>query len=331
MRTRSVATVAGPLALTLVLGACGGGSDDAGTTAGDEPAAEAAPDQAQRAFGGEEEAARGDLDDTRDGSASTTDRPGFSAASQDISIQSLRKVIRDADISIVVEDTDRAFTQIRQLANRSGGYIASADLQQLHEREGDEPQLFGTVVLRVPSSGLDDVLGELERLAVKVTSKSLSSDDVTDEYVDLEARLTNLRALESELQELLAEVRQAGDPDPDDLFVVFERIRQVRDEIERIQGRLRMLDELVDLSTVTVRLAPSSDPQVLTTARGPWEPGQIVAEAASALVAAVQGVANVAIWLGIFVLPVLAMLAFPAVAALLGYRWWRRKGEATAA
>lgn len=329
MRTRSVAMIAATLAGALVLGACAGGadSDEASSEPGAAPAQGGVDGGADGEFGvGEEAAAEGD--DSVVGTGSSADRPGFSAAGQDISIQALRKVIRDANISIVVEDTNRAFDQIRQLAVRSGGYVASADLSQVDGRDDDEPQLFGTVVLRVPSSGLDDVLGQLERLAVKVTSKSLSSDDVTEEYVDLEARLTNLRALEAELQELLAEVRQAGDPDPEDLFVVFERIRQVRDEIERIQGRLRMLDELIDLSTVTVHLAPSSDPSVLTAIRSPWDPGRIVAEATAALLATAQGIANVVIWLGIFVLPVVAILAFPAAALALGFRRWRRRSEA---
>lgn len=322
MRTRSVAMTAGAMTLALVLGACAGGGDDAQS----EPAAAPGQGAARDVAGDEHERADGDVGEE---AAEGDDGIGFSAAGQDISVQALRKVIRDANISILVEDTNRAFDQIRRLAVRSGGYVASADLSQVDGRGGDD-ELWGTIVLRVPSSGLDDVLGQLERLAVKVTSKSLSSDDVTDEYVDLEARLTNLRALESELRELLAEVRQAGDPDPEDLFVVFERIRQTRDEIERIQGRLRMLDELIDLSTVTVHLAPSSDPSVLSTLRGPWDPGRIVAEATGALLATAQGIANVVIWLGIFVLPVLVILAFPTAALLLGLRRWRRRGEAPA-
>lgn len=310
--------IVGTLAAVLVLGACAGGGDGASTAEGDAdlgvtgvaPAVdgEAPAPEAEPAADGE--GAQGEP---------AGDRAGLTGAGADISESSLRKRIRRAEVDLAVEDGPRAFAEIRALTERSGGFVDGADLTRPDDGEG----FTGTIVIRVPADGLDDVVDAITALAVEEPNVHLSTEDVTEEFIDLEARLKNLRILEAELQELLAEVRAADDPDPAQLFTVFERLRQVRDEIEQIEGRRRLLEEQVSLSTVTIHLRQQPDAAAVPS--DPWRPGQVLAEATSVLVTALRGIANVAIWIGVVALPIGLVVGAPVALAA----WARRRTRGT--
>lgn len=299
--------ITGVLTGVLLLAGCASGDDSTADTA-----AEPARVDGQAA---QEAAADGAAED--DAAASAGGEAGFTGAGSDISESVLRKRIRRAEIDLVVEDGAAAFADIRSLAQRSGGFVDSADLT-----EPDEGAR-GTVVIRVPAEGLDDVLAELAALGVEEPATRISTEDVTEEFIDLDARLKNLRVLEAELQELLAEVRGSGDPEPAQLFTVFDRLRQVRDEIEQIEGRRRLLQDQVSLSKVTIHLEERG--QAAAVPGDPWRPGDVAAQATAALLTAARAVANVAIWVGIVVVPVALMLVLPVLAAVGIRRWWQRR------
>ncbi len=105
----------------------------------------------------------------------------------------------------------------------------------------------------------------------------VGTQDVTEEYVDVEARLTNLEALETELRALLAEVRQDAAGKPAALLQVYDEIGCTREEIELIAGRQRLLDDLVALATITVTVKPS--PIVAPVVDEGWQPEATVREA----------------------------------------------------
>ncbi len=236
-----------------------------------------------------------------------------------------RKVIREASLDLVVEDTERAFDRITTLVERAGGFVAEASLTRFETEEDAQPHVF--VTLRIPADRLTSTLTEIEQLG-EVQSKNLGSQDVTAEYVDIEAQLQNLRAFEVELRELLTEVRRRDDATPEDLLAVFERIRQARDEIERLQGRQELLDDLVDLATVQVSLTPSEATEPLVEE---WEPAAVVRRALRATVRALQGIVNGLIWAVLYLLPVLVVLAVPVGLVLwLVVRRRRRRVPPTA-
>ncbi len=318
-RMRASKVIAGAMAGMLLLGACAGGGDSGVETAAEPMRAEGGGQGAAEVA--EERAAVGDA---ADGAAvGGEDRvAGLTGAGSQISESVLRKRIRRAEIDLVVEDGGEAFADIRALARRSGGYVDSVDLTESEDREGRR----GTIVIRVPADGLDDVLTELAALAIEEPATRISTEDVTEEFIDLEARLKNLRVLEAELQELLAEVRESGDPDPNQLFTVFERLRQVRDEIEQIEGRRRLLEDQVALSKVTIHMEERTPAAAVP--EDPWRPGEVATEATSALLSSARAIANVAIWVGIVVVPVALAVALPVVAVVALRRRWGR-GEPT--
>jgi hypothetical protein len=228
-----------------------------------------------------------------------------------------RRVIRTAEIELLVDDPDTAADDVMAVADRAGGFVATTDLR----RDTDEV-LRGTIVLRVPSQDLLEVLADLEELAVSAPVSRIDERDVTTETADLEARRTNLTAYEQELRTLLADVRESTGS-PDDLLRIFERIREVRAEIDQIEGRLESLSDQVQLATVTVRLDPVGT--ALPVADPSWQPAATFHEALGVAARGLSRLVDGAIWLGVGVLPVAAAVVLPVGALALAWRRLRRQ------
>lgn len=220
-----------------------------------------------------------------------------------------RKIIGTANIDLVVSDTDAAVMAITRLATEGGGYVADSSFYRT--AFGDETALQGNMTLRVPALLLDDMLAQLAALAVDVTSQSLTRDDVTDQYTDLSARLRNLEATEGELRQLLSEVRAKPEANAEDILVVHRNLMDIRGQIEQVQGRITMLDNLAALSTIHLSLRP--DVSALPIVEAKWQPGATVANALRSLVASMQALGDAAIWLTIYVLPIFLLLLLPVV------------------
>src|SRR5690606_24092178 len=138
-----------------------------------------------------------------------------------------RKVIHRARISIESEDTRATERAIRDLVAEAGGFIQSAEVSDPLEPD-DQPEIH--MVVRIPAGDLDSALTRVGALATRVVSQSQEGRDVTEEYVDVEARIANLELLETELRELLADVRRNPEADPQKLLQVFNEISRVRGE-----------------------------------------------------------------------------------------------------
>ncbi|MFO7961220.1 MAG: DUF4349 domain-containing protein, partial [Nitriliruptoraceae bacterium] len=138
----------------------------------------------------------------------------------------------------------------------------------------------------------------------------------------LEAELTNLEAYETELRELLTEVREGG-ADTEDLLQVFDRLNAVRGQIDQVEARRTQLTDQVAMSTINLRLSP-------TASTGPvadpgWDPAGTARAALATTVRALTDLADSLIRIGLTVLPVTLVLAAPVLlVALLLRRWWRR-------
>ena len=302
-RARTARFTAAALLGTLLVGCSGdeGATADSGMEAVEEVEADAMGPTDVEASGGE--AASGDT---------PTVLPVAAAFG--------RRVIRTATVELQDADPGVVADEVTRVVERAGGFVATADL-----RRDDDGVLSGTVTVRVPSERLEATLDELEGLADNAPLRRIEERDVTVESADLGAQLRNLEAFETELRRLLTEV-EAASPGAEDLLRVFERIREVRAEIDRIRGRLEVLDDQVALATITVRLTPTAA-AVPVTDPG-WAPGETVRAALAAGARALTAVADAAIWLSLAVLPVLAALALPVAA---GWLLWRRRSAAPGA
>ncbi len=166
-------------------------------------------------------------------------------------------VIRNGALNMVVSSPASAVERIQQIiADTPGAFIANAEVRQAGDR------VPTTLVLRVPAESFDAALAALRGLAQEVLAEQVTARDVTEEFTDVDARLRNLQAAEIQL---LALVEQATDVE--DLLQIERRMAEVRGEIERLQGRLNVLEDRIALATITVSLhAPPDLTVTLSTA-----------------------------------------------------------------
>lgn len=153
-------------------------------------------------------------------------------------------IIRHASLSIVVRDYNAARNEVDRIARSVNGYIG--DLTAVGAR-GEAPSLRGT--LRVPSTRLDEAIAALKRLG-DVQQESLGSDDVTQQWTDLEARLANARASEARLKDVL----QNRTGRLSDVLEVEREIARVRGEIEQMEAQRKSLDNAITYAVVRVEL-----------------------------------------------------------------------------
>lgn len=214
-----------------------------------------------------------------------------------------RLVIRNANLTIVVEDPAASAGKIAELAEAFDGFVVNSNVYQTTFAEG----IFATqasITIRVPAERLDEALDQIKQDVVEVRSENISGQDVTQEYTDLESRLRNLEAAEEELREIMGSLTKA-----EDVLNVYQNLRQVREEIEVIKGRMQYFEQSARLSAITIDLLPDVVSQPLQI--GKWQPQGTAKAALEALISALQFLANAAIWLIIFALPVLALLSIP--------------------
>ncbi len=214
-------------------------------------------------------------------------------------------LIRTAQASVEVTALDTGVAGVRALAQRVGGYVADVSVQDGH----DQPHA-ATLEVRMPAARFDDALAALRSLG-NVESVNVSTADVGEEYVDVNARMDNARKLEERLIGLLA--TRTGKLR--DVLDVERELSRVREEIERYEGRLRYLRTRAAVSTISVTV---------------HEPIPVVGERGSASVLAEafrQAWRNFVSFIaqGIAALGVLVPLAVLAAGALLGARRWLTK------
>ena len=154
-----------------------------------------------------------------------------------------RMIVRTGEMSLVVTDVPVALDQIAELAEDLGGYVVSSKRWQERER------FIGAITIRVPAEDFGDVIWALRGLAVDVTSEDTSSQDVTEEYVDLRAKLDNLEATEEQLLRLMEKAETV-----EDILNVQRELSKTRGEIEQTKGRMQYLERTSATSLIEVRL-----------------------------------------------------------------------------
>ena len=155
-----------------------------------------------------------------------------------------RIIVRTVDMQLVVDNVAQELDNIASLAREFGGWVVSSDRSQKHN---------GFISFRVPADKLDDAILQLRRLSVEVDAETTTSRDVTDEYVDLTARLKNLQATEEVLLKLLDRAEKV-----EDALSVQRELTVVQEGVERLQGRIKFLEQTAAFSLINVglRLAP---------------------------------------------------------------------------
>ncbi|HEX5415509.1 MAG TPA: DUF4349 domain-containing protein [Chloroflexota bacterium] len=216
------------LVLGLILAACG--AENGGSTAPTVPSAGAPAAPAPGAK-------------PQSGSGTTSSATSGSAAAPE------RMVVRNGQIALQVKDVGGSVAAITQLAEANGGYVRSSQIDTVQRDDQDVPE--GRVTIAVRADSYDAVMGRLRGMATKVDSESSTAQDVTDQYVDLDANLRNLQASEDQLLKLMDKAQTVND-----ILAVQQQLTTVRGQIQQLQAQKQLLDRQIALSTIQVTLQP---------------------------------------------------------------------------
>lgn len=174
-----------------------------------------------------------------------------------------RKVIHQAQLELKVKNLEKAQMKIENKAAEYGGYVVESNVY----RE-DEELVEGTITVRVPEAHFQDFLTDSEGEASKVVRRNVTGQDVTEQYVDLKARLKSKRAVEERLLAFMKDAEKT-----EDLLKISSDLAVVQEEIEQLTGQMKYLENQTSYSTVTITLSqdrivvPGIDNKELNT----WE------------------------------------------------------------
>jgi uncharacterized protein DUF4349 len=232
-----------------------------------------------------------------------------------------RLVIKNAILQIVVPNPQDSLATIGKMAEDMGGWVVTSSAYQTKTRSG-VTVTQATTTIRVPSQRLSEALQRIKDGAESVQTETVSGQDVTQDYVDLQSKLTNLEAAETQLRKIMDSATKT-----DDVLVVYRELVQVRGDIEVTKGRMKYYEQSAAFSSIQLTLIPTEQEKPLEIAG--WSPLEAVKGAFAALVNTLQGVVNVLIWLAVLVTPLLIVFGIPALLIVRALR--RRAPKATAA
>jgi len=159
-----------------------------------------------------------------------------------------QKIIRNGSMNISVKDALKAKAVVDGILAKHKAYIGNEQL------DNNDYQTSYHIQIRIPAAYMDALIADLDALEGTVTYKSINARDVTEEYIDLETRLTNKRSYLDQYRQLLKTARTI-----EDILKVREQIRVLEEEIESAEGRLKYLSNQVDLSTLDLTLTEQKD------------------------------------------------------------------------
>src|ERR1041385_121806 len=176
-------------------------------------------------------------------SLNDVDREGSTAEAAD------RKIIRNADITIEVPSTVEAQHQVTSIAESHDGFVVTSEAKQRESNDPAQRTLEIKLVVRVPSNQFGRAFDEIKKLAGNTPAEQVTSQDVTEDFIDLEARIKTQKALEVQFLEIMRQANKI-----EDALEVQRQIAEVRTEIEKLEGRKRFLENRSSLSTINVNI-----------------------------------------------------------------------------
>ncbi|MCE7994607.1 MAG: DUF4349 domain-containing protein [Roseivirga sp.] len=152
-----------------------------------------------------------------------------------------RKLIKNGSLEFETGDLQKTMSSIQRAAQSAGGYLSNEHSTTLHN------QIWNTITVRVPSSEFDHFIKAVSRGVEKFDKREIESQDVTEEFVDLQARIKAKKKLEQRFHEILKTANTVKD-----ILEVEAEAGKIREEIERAEGRLKFLKNQTAMSTIKI-------------------------------------------------------------------------------
>ncbi len=212
-------------------------------------------------------------------------------------------VVKNAQMDLLVEDTDRFIDQTTQMLSAEGGYLISS---QTWQTDGYK---YATLELGIPSGRFEAVLTRVRSLSMQVIRENATGQDVTSAYVDLQSRQTNLEATSARVRDFLKDAKTT-----EDSLRINQQLSDLEAQIEQVKGQMHYYEGRSAFSTLTLSLTPlqvtpeaTLTPTPMPPAR--WNPGKTFDQASGMLIDSAQTIIDGLIWLVVGLGPYLLILA----------------------
>jgi len=157
--------------------------------------------------------------------------------------QDIRKIIKTASVRMELKNYDESLKNIKADIKKFAAYVASEnEINDLYNKTN-------TIIIRVPKQSFDTLINSLVQYAERLNQRSINLQDVTEEFVDVKARLTNKKQVEAHYLEILKQAKSVNE-----ILNVEEHLRKIREEIEAKEARLKYLSNQVGFSTITLSI-----------------------------------------------------------------------------
>jgi hypothetical protein len=213
-----------------------------------------------------------------------------------------RKIIRNADITMEVASTTDAQHRVTQIAESHGGFVVTSEAKQRENIDPSKRTVDIKLVVRVPATRFGVVFDEIKQLAGNLPEANVTGQDVTEDFIDLEARIKTQKALEFQFLEIMKQARNVNDA-----LEIQRQIADVRTDIEKLEGRKRFLENRSSLSTITVNIHA---PKVIAV--NPTGFGRTIRDAVSDSLELASGMLVFFVRTVIVMMPIIVFVILPA-------------------
>ena len=251
-----------------------------------------------------------------EGAPSAVEDTAAENSSDDLLVTSRRTnhlIIKNAEMDLLVEDTETAIDRVDQIVSDLDGYIISSRIW--FQDWGQTAYKYSAITIGVPVGNFESALRRLRGVALKVIDENASGEDVTDEYVDLQSQVNNLEATRDRIRGFLDQAETVQEA-----LQVNEELSQIEAEIAEIQGRINYLEDRAAYSTISISIEPElpelpptptktpypSLTPVPTRTPEPWIPSDTINSASRSLKSIYRVLAEAAIWIVVVIVPVFA-------------------------
>ncbi|RED36893.1 DUF4349 domain-containing protein [Paenibacillus sp. VMFN-D1] len=328
MRTWGSWLAAFMFVILLVTGCSSGSSKDSASSAGGTVESSAVSDHAANTAADQDQQASTSTASTADekssqaaesaqqsgavkaSEADTAPEAGFTA--QDLAGGLNKKLIYKAHLVMEIQDYAKAQTEVRNMVTLSGGYIVNFSETDSASERG------GTFILKVPASGFSSFLNRLEQIKHDSLQRSIEGQDVSEEYVDLQARLKAKQVMEEQYIAFMKKATKTSD-----LVAFAKELERVQEEIEQIKGRMRYIDQNVAYSTVELRIYQPE--KTLPKAEPDRQQAPLGKRAGDALQGSMDVLTQIVQWIIVILSGAVPVLILAAIVLLIV--WMVRKGR----
>lgn len=200
-----------------------------------------------------------------------------------------RKIIKNGNVSIVVKNVDQSTRNIESKAKELGGYLSSTNLSS-----SGNTNKSGWISARIPADKVTDFISYLKASSVKVTNESINSDDVTSEFIDLEAKIKNSESTAEQYRELLKKTTKV-----EEILQVQRELNNLQSQIDAYKGQQKYLEANSALANITVNLA-IDEGELPIQPENKWEPANVLKASIRSLTTFAQNLSYAAIAIAVY-------------------------------